>query len=82
MPSKHALSISLTEHLALFVRSEIAGGRYRTASEVIRAGLRLLEGRQSPVLCQTEEPVSRDAELDLVVQRVKHVPKCERSHDV
>ncbi|QYD67048.1 type II toxin-antitoxin system ParD family antitoxin [Paraburkholderia edwinii] len=43
MPSKHALSVSLTERLASFVRTEIAEGRYSTASEVVRAGLRLLE---------------------------------------
>jgi Arc/MetJ-type ribon-helix-helix transcriptional regulator len=43
MPSKHAISVSLTEHLDLFVKSELAAGRYRTASEVVRAGLRLLE---------------------------------------
>nr|WP_244973328.1 type II toxin-antitoxin system ParD family antitoxin [Paraburkholderia rhynchosiae] len=43
MPSKHAFSVSLTEHLASFVRAEIAEGRYGTVSEVVRAGLRLLE---------------------------------------
>lgn len=43
MPSKHAISVSLTEHLSSFVKTEIAAGRYRTASEVVRAGLRLLE---------------------------------------
>lgn len=43
MPSKHAISVSLTEHLDAFVKSELATGRYRTASEVVRAGLRLLE---------------------------------------
>ncbi|BCG05413.1 hypothetical protein PPGU19_099810 (plasmid) [Paraburkholderia sp. PGU19] len=43
MPSKHAISVSLTEHLDLFVKSELAAGRYRTASEVVRAGLRPLE---------------------------------------
>jgi antitoxin ParD1/3/4 len=43
MPSKHAISVSLTEHLDSFVKSELAAGRYRTASEVVRAGLRLLE---------------------------------------
>ena len=45
MPSKHAVSVSLTEHLNRFVRTEIASGRYRTASEVVRAGLRLLEAQ-------------------------------------
>jgi putative addiction module CopG family antidote len=43
LPSKHAISVSLTEHLDSFVKSELAAGRYRTASEVVRAGLRLLE---------------------------------------
>jgi putative addiction module CopG family antidote len=45
MPSKRAISVSLTEHLNEFVRTEIAAGRYRTASEVIRAALRLLEAQ-------------------------------------
>ncbi|MEZ2354883.1 type II toxin-antitoxin system ParD family antitoxin [Caballeronia sp. RCC_10] len=43
MPSKHALSISVTERLAAFIKQEVDGGRYGSASEVVRAGLRLLE---------------------------------------
>nr|WP_075644382.1 type II toxin-antitoxin system ParD family antitoxin [Caballeronia cordobensis] len=43
MPSKYALSISVTEHLSSFIRAEVATGRYSSASEVVRAGLRLLE---------------------------------------
>ena len=39
-------SISLDEHLADFLAEEVASGRYRTSSEVIRAGLRLLEEQQ------------------------------------
>lgn len=45
MPPKHALSVSLTEHFASFIKMEIASGRYSTASEVVRAGLRLLQER-------------------------------------
>ncbi|ALE54107.1 hypothetical protein R8871_03114 [Paraburkholderia graminis C4D1M] len=45
MPAKYAISISLTEHLASFIKTEIASGRYGTASEVVRAGLRLLQER-------------------------------------
>lgn len=36
-------SITLGDHFDRFVQRQISGGRYRNASEVIRAGLRLLE---------------------------------------
>jgi antitoxin ParD1/3/4 len=40
MPTRN---INLTEHLDRFVQKEIKSGRYRNASELMRAGLRLLE---------------------------------------
>jgi antitoxin ParD1/3/4 len=43
MPAKHALNVSLTEHLSDFVASQVASGRFGTSSEVVRAALRLLE---------------------------------------
>lgn len=36
-------SIVLGDHFAKFVDGKVAGGRYASASEVVRAGLRLLE---------------------------------------
>jgi len=36
-------SISLGEHFEKFVRERVAQGRYQNASEVVRAGLRMLE---------------------------------------
>lgn len=39
----HNTSISLGEHFEKFVQFRIKEGRYKNASEVIRAGLRLLE---------------------------------------
>jgi antitoxin ParD1/3/4 len=40
-------SISLDEHFAKFLAENVASGRYRSASEVVRAGLRLLEDHES-----------------------------------
>lgn len=40
-------SISLDDHFADFLSREVASGRYRSASEVVRAGLRLLEDRET-----------------------------------
>lgn len=37
------MNVSLPTEQESFVRSQVAAGRYRTASEVIRDGLRLLE---------------------------------------
>lgn len=38
-------SISLDDHFAAFLAEQVDAGRYRSASEVVRAGLRLLEER-------------------------------------
>ena len=43
-------SISLGNHFDKFVQSRIADGRFNNASEVIRAGLRLLEEEESKVI--------------------------------
>lgn len=40
-------SISLDAHFADFLTREVATGRYRSASEVVRAGLRLLEDQEA-----------------------------------
>lgn len=40
-------SISLDEHFVEFLAREVESGRYRSASEVVRAGLRLLEDHET-----------------------------------
>lgn len=42
-------SITLGNHFDDFVQSRISAGRYKNASEVIRAGLRLLEEEEDKV---------------------------------
>lgn len=42
-------SISLGNHYAAFIESRVAAGRFGSASEVVRAGLRLLEEHEMRV---------------------------------
>lgn len=39
-------SVSLDDHFVTFLAAQVVSGRYQTSSEVIRAGLRLLEERE------------------------------------
>ena len=43
-------SISLGDHFENFIHNEINSGRYNSASEVIRSGLRLLEIEEKKTL--------------------------------
>ncbi len=42
-------SISLSDHFVSFIESEVEKGRYGSASEVVRAGLRLLEDQEARI---------------------------------
>jgi antitoxin ParD1/3/4 len=46
MAIRTSLNVSLTPELDQFVQDRVATGRYQTASEVIREGLRLLENQE------------------------------------
>lgn len=43
-------SITLGNHFDNFIQNSISAGRYKNASEVIRAGLRLLEEEEAKVI--------------------------------
>lgn len=44
MVAKHTFHVALTQPLVAFVEQQVALGHFATASEVVRAGLRLLIG--------------------------------------
>jgi antitoxin ParD1/3/4 len=75
-------SISLGDHFSRFVDQQLAQGRYGSASEVVRAGLRLLEEHEAKVkalqqaLIDGEEsgpPAPFDSEAFLKRMREQHV---------
>lgn len=64
-------SVSLSDHFASFIAAQVETGRYGSASDVVRAGLRLLEEHEAKVkalqaaLIEGEEsgqPVAFDVE--------------------
>jgi antitoxin ParD1/3/4 len=74
-------SVSLGGHLADFVDGQVRSGRYGSVSDVVRAGLRLLEEHEARVralqsaLIAGEEsgpPVPFDSEAFLERMRTKH----------
>jgi len=46
MKTRKTRNVSLTPELQALVDSKVASGRYRSASEVVRAALRLLDERE------------------------------------
>ena len=46
MPTDQTRNVSLTAELNAFIRSQVASSQYQNASEVVRAGLRLLQRQE------------------------------------
>ncbi|AZQ53158.1 type II toxin-antitoxin system ParD family antitoxin [Burkholderia cenocepacia] len=74
-------SISLGDHLTQFVDTQVASGRYGSASDVVRAGLRLLETQETELRVLQEAlkageasgtPAAFDGRAFLARMRAKH----------
>jgi antitoxin ParD1/3/4 len=71
-------SVSLGTHFERFIGERIRAGRYGNASEVVRAGLRLLEDEETKLealrdaLIQGEKsPIAKDYSLENLLTRVR-----------
>ncbi|MEQ9426510.1 MAG: type II toxin-antitoxin system ParD family antitoxin [Cyclobacteriaceae bacterium] len=71
-------SISLGNYFDQFVSSQVAAGRYKNVSEVIRAGLRLLENEENKVITLRNaiqeglnSPVDESFDFDENLARIK-----------
>ena len=77
MPVQKNTSVTLGEHFEKFLAHQIETGRYGSASEAIRAGLRLLEEREAKlaalrrVLIEGEQSGSADYSLQSVLDELE-----------
>lgn len=74
-------SISLGDHFASFVDAQVHTGRYGSASDVVRAGLRLLEENEAKLQALRQAlmdgensgaPKTLDEQAFLKAMRMKH----------
>lgn len=85
-------SISISDHFDGFIAAQIAEGRYDTTSEVIRAGLRLLEEHEMEYKIKLEAlraalivgEISGDSDLliDSIIAAEKHKRQAGRAASI
>ena len=77
MPVQKNISVTLSEHFEKFLAHQIESGRYGSASEAIRAGLRLLEERETKLealrraLIEGEQSGTSDYSLQSILDELE-----------
>jgi antitoxin ParD1/3/4 len=71
-------SISIGDYFDRFIKSRISTGRYKNASEVVRAGLRLLEEEENKIMALRasiqegiESGIAKDFDPDTHLRKLK-----------
>ncbi len=71
-------SMSLGDHFAGFIDTQVQSGRYGSASDVVRAGLRLLEEHETKVkalqdalIAGEQSGMAKDFDPDAFLQEIK-----------
>jgi antitoxin ParD1/3/4 len=66
------MNVSLTEHLAGFVRKKVKSGRYNNASEVVREALRRMQDEDARAV-RLAKPTAEDLLSDLTGQQLEGI---------
>lgn len=72
-------SVTLGDHFDSFIREQIEGGRYGSASDVMRAGLRLLEEHEAKVRALREALIQGEQSGDAGPLDFKKIRRAARS---
>jgi len=76
-------SVSLGTHFDDFIQNRISKGRFKNASEVIRAGLRLLEEEENKTIALRKAIVEGiDSEIDNDFESKTHLEKLKANKKI
>jgi antitoxin ParD1/3/4 len=68
------MNVSITDHLAGYVRKKVKSGRYNNASEVVREALRRMEDEDARAV-RLAKPTAEDILADLTAHQVEGIRK-------